>query len=382
MTLVARFNLQNQVPVVVGDMLVSTPCAAGLVKSLPTFAETAGMFPKEAEDFPSGLEQKVVIIGDNLVIGWAGFVDDAKSAITHLYHVEQAGDLNFDYLDNYLRHAGERAGFVGFLRDGPGFHSFGYRYQFANTQNLGKLGLLGTGTTKVAARLKQFENLPLPEAIKPAGKQPTLGDRAASIAISTAGTLLLEEIATAESLRNAFGGGYEIATLQPSGFRKIDSVTYAFWRGRVVSETEARLSHVPIHICTYGYSGDVLTIRSLSTEGGCKHWFAHVPPLYRALAADERAGLRLPELNSKWLCNFIWVECPAGYRGSLHVNCRSTDRRRRMYLDELAEGLGMGIEQSFVQQLTLDMLNGYRTELGLTSLTVLPPTPAAPSASS
>src|SRR5690606_16297763 len=108
--------------------------------------------------------------------------------------------------------------------------------------------------------LRQFEHL------DPGTASVSLseGNRAAVRSLALAGTLLSQELVSAEHLRLGYGGAYEIASLTSEGIKKLSPVTYVFWSARIVSENEARCQVTPFHVCALGYTNDVLTIRSAS----------------------------------------------------------------------------------------------------------------------
>lgn len=364
MTLIVNFAIENRLPVIVGDLLICQPMA-GTIPPLPTFADVNPIFPKTATYYPCGLEQKVTLIGAELAIGWAGNRVEAKDTITLLHAAQQNGDLTSEFLDDCLRNSAENTQYVGMFREGSRIRAFGLRCETQQTRNLGKLRVIGTGADRACSFLAGWEHGVTDQPLN-------AGAQAASVALSMTGSLLQMELATGQSLQESYGGGYEIAALGTHGMYKLGEVTYAFWNAEVISETTLTLSRGPLHVCSYAYTNDVLSIRSLSVDRdeGVRHWFDHIAPIYRSLDDQERKSLPLPELNNKWLCNYVLVRGLSSLGVAIRVNCRPSDHKKYLAFEECSDGIRIEIAELLVDGISRMALNKYREELGLPRIPV------------
>ena len=58
-------------------------------------------------------------------------------------------------------------------------------------------------------------------------------EQAIGCCLQMTGYWLQLEIATLQSLKKLYGGGYEIATFINDKYRKVDKITYMFWHARI-----------------------------------------------------------------------------------------------------------------------------------------------------
>lgn len=318
MTAVMRLKINNW-PIILGDLLTSGPERPGRRTMIPTTEyvdqeDLIQILPTGTGDVPVGLRQKIAIISDNLVIGWAGSYIAAKHVMGDLYAKSKFEQFTIESLSDYFGSIGGDIGglkveFVGFITDPMDPHkitSFEYGCESEPTTDYGEVGLLGTGGEDLRALLNQF-----PEPPRILEGNPNAVGTAVSFALGLSGILLNTELATLQSLLSFYGGGYEIASFIDGRFQKVDHITYIFWRARII-EQEVRISQAPLHVFSYAYSGDILKIRSVSFDDTgdrvimSQSGYA-VPPMTRIVTKEERAPLTVPELNNRWLCHYFLV---------------------------------------------------------------------------
>lgn len=357
MTVVVRLAFGDKFPVLIGDLLVSSPTQPIVPISLPTFKELPS-FPKEATRFPIGCMQKLAIVDDRLALGWAGNANEAREAISGLCRVSKTGatasDMN-THLDGYLGSAADDpSGFVGFLQESlDRTLQFGYRCHFYNSAGLGRVALLGTGGPDVDKFLDLSDRLSRAEYADHEGNPVDFENKCIDAVLALTGVLLQIELTTSGTLRRLYGGGYEIVHGSPSGFRKLDSITYAFWHAKV-RPGDVWVSPAPFHVISQKYFGDVLAVRSLSAheeESGLRvgHWFKPVLPLHREVPESELKRIELPSFNNTWLCHYFYVEGMGPPAIFAHINHRASGEIGQLHFTEMAARIQVSIERAFIE---------------------------------
>jgi hypothetical protein len=363
MTAVARFSINNKYPIILGDLLLSGYEQIGSRPKLPTIEDVFDIFPEGSGFVPSGLSQKISVVADNLVIGWAGSYIAAKTVIRDIYNESKIKQFTKESISKYFSSIekdiwDQDVGFVGFVKDSHGIAPFGYNCKSLKTSLFGKVGLLGTGARDIEACLNQLTQLPSPRK-----GNPKMIIRALWFALSLSGTLLNIELATLNSLLNFYGGGYEIASYFNEKFQKLQGITFIFWTARIVND-EIRIAQVPRHAFSYNYSGDILIIRSVSfnennNRASLSQTAFAVTPLYRNVTGDEISSLKIPTLNNKWLCNYFLFPPISGKRAVYcQVDYGATEERGIRFLEE-KEKLVIAVKEDFIKQIADEMFRRF-----------------------
>lgn len=291
-----------------GDVLVSKPNLDGSSVALRLPTTDQYVVPGKARWHPSGLAQKLAVIGNRLAIGWSGTLTDARSTITQLYYLHQTGGLTFDLLTAYLQE--DLPSYLGFLVTGDKFQQFGFRCFERDTNSLGKLGVIGTGANDELFKLMLPQLGQMPGTITGDASE---GCKALFQSLALTGTLLSQEQQTQQNLLSAYGAGYEIVANDLTGFCKVGDIAYVFWSAMPrESDGAIGISRVPLRICKYAYTNDVLTIRTVTfhdshDETRVDQWFDHIPPLYRAITTEEFATLAIPQFRSEIFCHHFLI---------------------------------------------------------------------------
>jgi hypothetical protein len=310
MTAVARLRIKStNFPVVMGDLLLSSPDYTPDNFTVPTHDQTL-TFAKGPGLVASGLRQKVVVISNDLLIGWAGGAYHASLFIKDLLERNQQNpmtfrtlQLYFDEKDKFVRKY--NLSFAGFFKDAYGMRAFGLNSgRSVSTDVFGEIALLGTGAESVLNHLKNVSVL-----LVDGNASPLTQSILTALAIS--GTLLSSEIQTGLSVKKLFGGGYEVATMVQGAFQKIDDITYLFWFASTEGDRiQVRFPHRSLKI---SYLGDILIIRvdsihPLEDRSGMEvtSTTLHVvQPIYRSVEPEELEYIVPPSLNSTFMCNYF-----------------------------------------------------------------------------
>ncbi len=310
MTAVARLQVDGW-PLLFEDLLVSAPKKQGSQVTLPGVDV---VHHSAAVRGAHGLHQKIAIVSDNILIGWAGKYSAASDVIGELklrceYERFSSKDIA-QYLRGQRKSVWKEIGLAGFVFDSDtnNLATFGCACRTLKTDGLGEIGLLGTGSDMLREYFQQ-------DFIVPTCPQDpeNLAIGAVGYGMAAAANFLTMEQFACESLDNLFGGGYEIATRSFGKFVKLTDVLYAFWRGNLDSEhSSVTLKALPFLLLRFEYYSDLLVIRAvaLNENNGVvntRETLFPVPPVYRYLTAEERASPPVPKLRSSWLCNYVQI---------------------------------------------------------------------------
>jgi hypothetical protein len=315
MTLIAQFAVGEQ-PILIGDVLLSGPELETQSVGVPTIGDTKGLFPKGTEKVVLGVRQKVTILSaDRLMMAWAGQAFVARRVLSELKDLAQTEGFDASCLRDYFR-TFERSKhksqvqFLGCVRDGNKWLGFEVGdTQQVQTSNFGKVSLAGTGASDAKSFFDQSE---LPQ-LNNLGNAPPQGIEAVFSALTMAGHFLQLELNSQSTLRQYYGGGYEIATIVHGKFQKIGNVSYIFWY--VDARTDAVKISIPYHAVKLEYWGDALALRIARIGRDLKfqdelHVIDSI--LGDPIEVQEQDLLKPADMNSKLVVNFFFVRYPDG----------------------------------------------------------------------
>ncbi|WP_428507385.1 hypothetical protein [Roseateles sp.] len=260
MTVIATFGFPDH-PMAFGDMLVSGPERTDRKIGIPSIGDVTNFFPEGSGWSITGLAQKLVIVSDECVVGWAGSQLGARMAIHDLRSLASSERLTpasiRHFLDNMnvdTRNLG--TSLLGLLRTDAGFERFAFDPSCEATMLDGTpVTLAGSGANTIAKFLSTSRRTRLRQddsAVHPAEKAYELG-------LQIAGVHLRMEEAHDAQLLQYFGGLYEVAVFNGERFTKDLGVTYVLWEGK---DPDANGFSRPSHIITTNYFDDVLVFRS------------------------------------------------------------------------------------------------------------------------
>jgi hypothetical protein len=301
-TLIVGFAHAN-VPILVGDLVVSSDEIAGHVAHLPTTGKIHGVFPPGSEYTIVSLRQKIAIVSPNCAIGFAGPMLMASHVVKELRKIGQQRPLQPDDIPAVVNEARremkvEPVSLVGWLHLGSSVDGIQAGAKVLETERFGRVIAAGTGVDQ------------LEDWLKPGSRGPTMenlcGDAiqdAVSRALSLIGVFLQAEVRTAETLLNYFGGGFEICWFNGSRFLKVGDITFALWE---VFETGDGLHFMPGPTCVLkqDYDDDLLLIQSLRLDLSgngpkMKHVAVHgIRPIDRLITDADKSKIRQRDWES------------------------------------------------------------------------------------
>lgn len=364
MTLVGSF-LINDVPLLISDILLSAPDDSS--SEVPTVENITDVFPKGSGYVPSRLQQKIAVISSNFVIGWAGRLFAAKAVIKELYEMNQKKSFTHNSLMLYFEslkkdNFNEGEQFAGFIKDSTGTNRFEFNSLDTQITSLGRVQLLGSGTSDLVELLTDMYSSPQPVAKLSDDLQ--LDVLLNSLTIT--GALLSTEIATHKSLLNYYGAGYEIVSTVNGKFGKFGDITYLFWYPiKMGNGFQMRLRH----ISKYTYIRDVLLIRAVrifspfplgnpSKENpGHSGSLDAISPIYRDLEPGEAESFQMPLLNSGLFCNFFMVPGSPNKPYTAFTVIKAANKEGTISITEEGERLKVHIDHMWLNRVIERNLN-------------------------
>jgi hypothetical protein len=224
------------------------------------------------------------------------------------------------------------------------------------TEQFGKVGLLGSG-------LKDFERFFIKPPKLPDADNISMNALQRSIAFGLAmsGSFLRIELEFPESLQQFYGGGYEIAVSELGKFKKLDDITYLFWRIEVDGK-DLRGNLVPSRAFRYSYNDDLLRIRTVTfararTGLTTREQLFLVPPVYRDVRTEESADQSRPSLNARWLCNYFLVHDGSGLILRIYAKVAYQPQEKRwVRFEDSKDGVTVAVAQNFLEDTGREIL--------------------------
>jgi hypothetical protein len=219
--------------VVFADLLISGPERPDSVPDISLAGAITSVFPAGSDWSILGLNQKVVLLGDNCVIAWAGNIVFARTVIAGLRALASQVPLSLPIIETYLAELDptmkDQISFVGWVRGDEVFHQFWYRADIAKSALFGRVSAAGSAATRFVMLASQISG----------GSWSTPGqalaglERAISSMLSATSLLLQAELSNEDNLLQYFGGGYEIATFIGNKFAMVGDIAFVFWMANV-----------------------------------------------------------------------------------------------------------------------------------------------------
>lgn len=233
MTAIAVFSVSD-CPVLFGDLATSGIEVRGRTATIPTIGRVTNFFPEGSGWTITGLAQKVTIIADECAVVWAGSHLGAKIAIDKLHDYAQVGRITRSTVSDLLASlpselASLDISLLGVVVDSNGPFQFGFgdfdKFERADGSTAMTSGSGSDYLKRILARVNVSRTRGESSSVHPA-------QLAFEAAITTGGSLLRTERPMGFTLRNYFGGGYEVAVWNGERFTKDASITYILWDGQ------------------------------------------------------------------------------------------------------------------------------------------------------
>ena len=311
-TLIAAAGVDT-FPAIFGGLPVSDRAHSSSTADIPFVGATAVGVPSESDAFAPQPSQKVVLLGDNCVIAWAGSVDVAREAIIDLQAIASEAPLSMPIIDACFSKLGpgmrDEVSFVGWVKEQDVFHQFWYRADIAEGAMFGRISAAGSGSTDFVKHAAQISG----GTLNVLGEAPTALVRAISSMLSATSLLTQAQLSSQSDPLNAFCGGYEIATYVGDKFAKIGDIAWVFWTANV-AEGLIELGG-PRLVLKQDYAGEILLLRELRIQStgasanppGGEETRQVISPFGRAVDATLSSDLSWPGPEAAFTCHVVVV---------------------------------------------------------------------------
>lgn len=300
--MIAGFRVHG-VPVLVGDVLITRSRAAS--PFVPTAPPMAGQRPLEVGTSAPDPRKKVHIIGPNLAIGWSGWAFAARVALKKIHDVFSSKRATKNELEDVLstltQFDEERFSvhLIGWFFDGEPC-CFRWNSQYPGEIFPNDFHLAGTGEEL----FKDVLTEPV-AASEYGGGIGTAKEAAIFWVLAKLCKLINREVWTGDTLGDNFGYCYEIAILDGSTFRYLESFTYLMWDvQRASGGYQWRMGPV---ILKYQNRGDFSLVQTVRFEasGEMNIFLEIVRPVFDDMAHLDPFLFARQPIVSEFFCNFV-----------------------------------------------------------------------------
>ena len=311
-TLVAAAGIDT-FPAIFGGLPVSDRERPGSMADIPLVGESSVGVPSDSDAFDPEPSQKVVLLGDNCVIAWAGSVDVARETIRDLQAIASKEPLSMPMIDACFSKLGPRVkdevSFVGWVKEQDVFHQFWYRADIAEGAMFGRISAAGSGSTDFVKHAAQISG----GTLNILGGAPAALVRAISSMLSATSLLTQAQLSSQKDPLPAICGGYEIATYVGDKFAKLGDIAWVFWTADV-DQGQIELGG-PRLVLKQDYAGETLLLRELRIQSSgtsadapvAKETRRVIPPFGRAHDAAGSSDISWPGLEAAFTCHVVVV---------------------------------------------------------------------------
>jgi hypothetical protein len=304
MTVIASYN-HFGCGLVLGDILTNGPVGEGNIPqtNLPTLGNVINFF--EGNWAICKPAQKVCIITDYCALAWAGSQVHASLFVERLVKLSKRIRINESIIECLLNKCGEnKVSIVGSIHEDGSLKTFGYGSEKFICPILGNVYAAGSGSSIIKDYLNIIENMMLE-----APHEDEIAVRGVSLILTQVAHLLNAEFRkgdTADSIREFFGGGYEIAAFYDGKFQKITS-NFVFFD--IVFEDGYLEIENPLLLISQTYSDrnlrfEAVSLRARYDDEVVRHDIIEIPSFHGSACNDFSAWTGS---NISWVC-FVFVD--------------------------------------------------------------------------
>jgi hypothetical protein len=300
-------------PILMGDLLISGPEVTDRDIVIPTIGSVENIFPRGSGYSIVGLQQKLIILNDELALAWAGRTITAKTILSELKQLSATKKLTLQDLFEFWEKKVDPndkpdVELVGLLKCGDMIYNFGFNYQKMESEKYGEVMIAGSGALHMGesiTRISSVESAPI---------EANILERSIATALLVSTDFIGYELVSGEGLLRYFGGGIELISLVSGRFQKIGDITYILW---IADEDESgnvciRMPEIAIKV---SYIDDYMLLRIARFSAGktpmafkCDDSQVHI---VNSILSEEPGldtnTINLPSFNSRWSCHYVLV---------------------------------------------------------------------------
>ena len=379
MTVITKFHYDRQL-VLIGDVLLSGIESTNRSARVPSCGPVSNVFPSGSGYTITGLRQKLISIGDKLLIGWSGSLVAAQTVAKDFIAEYSKSGLTTEFLDNYLNNeidaiVGQQSlSLIGYMHEPPHIYEIDYNVEITHeTNRFGRITACGTGSNSIIRYFDQISS----KQHKIVRGEPNLHEIAISTALGISGALLFDELIVPDSnfshnLHQYFGGGYEVGILTQEGTVKVGDIMHIFCVAEPDENRGARISFVPKRLFKTTYVEDILAILSVepivkgvdgdSIDLDLKQDLYLIPPIWRDVENSEIENMPTPDLNAHWTCVHVLVTSPNALTTGHTKIVGSPNRNGPFNLNFNGDDVSIHWDKKFFDELIEDVSARYASQ--------------------
>jgi hypothetical protein len=361
MTLAAILSFE-QCPIIIGDLLLSgDESTSGDRIGIPAHSDITDVFPKGSGYSITGMSQKVILISDKCVLAWAGSKVAASVVVGDFVSMASNKTLSLASILEYINKKDDHIGslplsIVGWVLDGNECFPFFMDAENASLPPYEHTYVIGSGKQALLDVIGGLEAVPVAKGSDPYRE-------AVVRAMSLLGLFYQVELNTQTNLLHFWGGGYEIALIIDGSFKKLDDVTFVFWRADVSSDKIKIMS--PHFILKQKYFEDELVIRSAKiiessgTRISADDNSYLVLPVQKNKATNKKVDCKPLELNSEYTIHMFIISQPSPQVFVRLERCLSGASTGIVFSTD-AEKISLSVNEDFIKNISNSLRKGFR----------------------
>lgn len=367
MTLIAHIAPYNA-PAMIGDLLLSSKTMPTKEVAVPVSRDINRKVIHSKGRATVGLTQKLNLVGERMAVAWSGKYEAAKSFLGMLEPFASLPEIDPELVRNVVRNLDAETLNALYLiilivKDNDGSDAPNYEV-IANRANgtfcgpFADVHIAGNGTRAFQDLLNQFGATRV--LLPPPNDRPFFSMQSA---VAMSAELGGYEIFSDDTIKNGWGGGFEVAYLEDGLIKKVGNRLHLFFK-LVPSEQEGPpcLRLLP-YFNKVDYWHDALVVRAIQHEftkrgqldQGREDIFL-LTPIAKDAGDYDLSDFQVPPLLATTICCYVINELDGGKEALVHVvhDSSGLDAFRYQFLDKhiqisIKNGLIMQL-QDLVQQ--------------------------------
>ncbi len=304
MTLIAADKF-CETPVIFGDTLISGP--SDIIEPVPTqFTNNFVKLSKNNDMVPVGFRKKLYIIGQNLVVGWAGHLVVAKKILAQINSQFGGTHVSLEAYEKFMNEINEFANsdmmalIIGWLINGKSSHCFFWNSSFPKELFYDDRFYIGSGKKFAEELMKPLEMSSSSENFD------SLAEQAIFCSLAKLSTALTSEIMSGKNLIDHFGFLYELVYFDRNKFKQVNKITYLIWE--FLWDPTTKQGRVTYPKVLVGYENhdkhSLVTTIKLKNYPNCEVTTTPISDVF-----DKSEAVNNPTkqktLKAEYYCNFI-----------------------------------------------------------------------------